>query len=216
MVAAEDNVLQSMEEYRYMFTADKETCTLQQRQRFPIEWGVEKHPLVISYACPRLSSQHIDIPCSPMVLISMQRGNSINCEIENNQTSSASSMAAQQLIMRATIQNQQWNDGSDGISIAAKALIAGFAWDLAAVGIKMSTMEYVARLSLRWYSLAPHVVSLLWVTTTKHSRSLIHNRADWHPSQLSKKSNQFFDRHQLPQLLIQCGAANIDTKQLHW
>ena len=43
-------------EYRYMITADKETCTLQQRQRFPIEWGVEKHPLVISYACPRLSS----------------------------------------------------------------------------------------------------------------------------------------------------------------
>lgn len=53
----------------------------------PIEWGVEKHPLVISYACLALrsarSSQHIDILCPPMVFINMQRGNSINYEMNN-------------------------------------------------------------------------------------------------------------------------------------
>ena len=46
------------------------------------------------------------------------------------------------------------------------------------------------------------------------SRSLINNRADWHLSQLSE-SNQLLNRHQLLQLPIQRGTANVAAKLLH-
>jgi len=84
----------------------------------PIEWGVEKHPLVISYACLALrsarSSQHIDISCPPMVFINMQHGNSINYGIKKSQhrhetTRQQRNMrSAKTKIIKRCTKHQQW------------------------------------------------------------------------------------------------------------
>ena len=82
----------SQSKLRYIITVHgkahaQRKIILSEKNWIPIEWGVEKHPLVISYACLALrsarSSQHIDILCPPMVFINMQRGNSINYEMNN-------------------------------------------------------------------------------------------------------------------------------------
>ncbi len=81
-------------------------CLITQKNKSresPIQWGVEKHPLLISNACPRPGSFHLCvnvIATSTKILITLRKWFSSN--MRNNQTTTNASWHTRQAISAGT------------------------------------------------------------------------------------------------------------------